>query len=351
MLENATIVIPDISGYTEFLTKTELEHGSHIINELLELLVDLNSVELTLSEVEGDALLFYRKGKQIELEDMIRQCVIMFENFHKQLKIIERDSVCQCGACQTVTNLSLKFIIHAGTIKELRVSGFTKASGVDMIVAHKLMKNRIDSNEYILVTKGYLNNLSDNKFPSGLTWQRSYEEYPAVGKIEYEYALLSGIKNKIPPVLARLEPVIELGNNTLEVQINAPLLNIYRELIDIDRRSTWFIGSQVIERKEVTERIGLKHMCLFLGIMFEITIVESQIKESEIIYVEDAKVVESSDRFRHVYTLRRLSDLRTLLSLNRKQIDGSEVPQEISSNILIALKRNLETLKQLCENC
>ncbi len=35
-MKSATILIPDISGYTEFLSKTELVHSSHIINELLE---------------------------------------------------------------------------------------------------------------------------------------------------------------------------------------------------------------------------------------------------------------------------------------------------------------------------
>ncbi len=125
MVENATIVIPDISGYTEFLTKTELEHSSHIINELLEILVDSNRVELTLSEVEGDALLFYRKGEPIALGALIRQCLAMFENFHTQLRIIERDSICLCGACQTVSNLSLKFVTHYGAIKELAASGLS----------------------------------------------------------------------------------------------------------------------------------------------------------------------------------------------------------------------------------
>ena len=57
MAENATILIPDISGYTEFLTKTELVHSSHIINELLEAILAANSGEFVLSEVEGDALL------------------------------------------------------------------------------------------------------------------------------------------------------------------------------------------------------------------------------------------------------------------------------------------------------
>jgi len=57
MTDYATILIPDISGYTEFLSKTELDHSSHIINELLELLVESNQADFRLSEIEGDALL------------------------------------------------------------------------------------------------------------------------------------------------------------------------------------------------------------------------------------------------------------------------------------------------------
>lgn len=63
MAESATILLPDISGYTESLTKTELEHSSHIINELLEAILAANNGEFVLSEVEGDALLLYHKGK------------------------------------------------------------------------------------------------------------------------------------------------------------------------------------------------------------------------------------------------------------------------------------------------
>ena len=152
MAEDATILIPDISGYTDFLTKTELVHSSHIINELLEAIQTANSGELVLSEVEGDALLLYHKGKPLDPDALVRQCLRMFESFHRQLKIIERDSVCQCGACKSAPNLNLKFIAHHGTLQEIKVLQFTKFSGLDMVVAHRLAKNRIASNEYILAT-------------------------------------------------------------------------------------------------------------------------------------------------------------------------------------------------------
>ena len=97
MAESATILLPDISGYTESLTKTELVHSSHIINELLEAILAANSGDFVLSKVEGDALLLYHKGKPLEADALVRQCLSMFESFHTQLKIIERDSICQCG--------------------------------------------------------------------------------------------------------------------------------------------------------------------------------------------------------------------------------------------------------------
>jgi hypothetical protein len=349
MLQNATIVIPDISGFTDFLTKTELEHSSHIINELLDLLIHCNTVELTLLEVEGDALLFYRKGDPIALKLIIQQCISMFENFHKQIRIIERDSICQCGACQTASNLSLKFIIHYGTVKELMVAGFKKASGVDMVIAHRLLKNRIDSSEYILMTQNYLNNLSDKQPTSDFTWQFGNEEYPAIGKVEYEYALLDGVKSRIPSIPERVEQVIESSDNIIEVEIKCPIHDVYHEIIDVDRRSNWVLGSQVTEREEVTERIGLKHLCLYQEMIFEINIVESRIGESEILYAEDLRTVESGTRFRHTYSLSRLSEMRTRLRFGRKYIDGPEMPQEINNNILILLKRNLEVFKNLCE--
>lgn len=128
MASNASIFIPDISGYTEFVSRTELDHSSHIINELLEVLVESNFTDLTLGEIEGDALLFYRTGAPLPFEDMTRQALAMFTNFHKRLKIIERDSICQCGACQTASNLTLKFVVHYGAIQQLRVANFVKAS-------------------------------------------------------------------------------------------------------------------------------------------------------------------------------------------------------------------------------
>ena len=147
MAERAIILIPDISGFTGFTRATEIDHAAHIITELLELIVASNETDFTLAEIEGDAVLFYRKGEPLRREQLVDQCLRMFANFHRRLRVIERDTVCQCGACQTASNLTLKFIAHFGYIKEIKVAQFVKATGIDMIVAHRLLKNDIDANE------------------------------------------------------------------------------------------------------------------------------------------------------------------------------------------------------------
>jgi hypothetical protein len=86
-MQKATILIPDISGYTEFLTKTELSHSTHIINELLQVLADTIQDKFILAEIEGDALLTYAKGR-ISFKEIEALCKEAFLNFHYYLEVI-----------------------------------------------------------------------------------------------------------------------------------------------------------------------------------------------------------------------------------------------------------------------
>src|SRR5687767_3291041 len=102
--QEALIFIPDISGFTKFVTDTEVSHAKHIIEELLEIIIDANKIGLEVSEVEGDAILFYRFGKAPTSPDLTDQIKEMFSKFHTHLKKYERQRICNCGACCTASN-------------------------------------------------------------------------------------------------------------------------------------------------------------------------------------------------------------------------------------------------------
>jgi hypothetical protein len=349
MAESATILIPDISGYTEFLTKTELVHSSHIINELLEAILAANSGQFVLSEVEGDALLLFRKGAPIEADALVQQCLGMFESFHRQLKVIERDAICQCGACKTAANLTLKFVAHHGTVQEIKVMQFTKCSGIDMVIAHRLMKNGIASDEYILATPSCFDLSRLPQPPGALAWERASDEYPAIGRIEYQYAPLAGVRKTIPDLAPRVSPVVDLGEDSVAVEIDAPMLEVYPRVIDLDQRTGWLTAVERVDRPATTERIGMQHTCIFHGLTVEWVAVKADIGDDDITYVEEGRIVEKDLRARASYVLKRLGARRTSLQFRAKWLSSPEPPREMTDAILADHRRGLEAIKMLCE--
>nr|AUN35658.1 hypothetical protein [uncultured bacterium] len=123
-----------------------------IIQELLEILVSSNDIGLEISEIEGDAILFYKFGDPPSLEDIYRQVEKMFCEFHKSLLSYEQHRYCQCKACADTIDLTLKVITHYGEFTGYNVRQFNKLIGKDIIVAHQLLKNDIELHEYWLVT-------------------------------------------------------------------------------------------------------------------------------------------------------------------------------------------------------
>jgi len=60
------LLIADISGYTFFLTHSELEHAQDIINTLMNILTDQMNQEVEISKLEGDAILAYVLAEKIQ---------------------------------------------------------------------------------------------------------------------------------------------------------------------------------------------------------------------------------------------------------------------------------------------
>jgi hypothetical protein len=139
------ILIADISGYSRFVHNTELFTGKHIIHELLSSVVDHNELGLKLSEIEGDAALFYRPGPPPSTTEILGQYETMLSAFHKKVEYLKT-------AYQSVKDLTLKMIAHYGQFTEFRIAGFTKLYGESVIEVHRLLKNSIDSHSYVLMT-------------------------------------------------------------------------------------------------------------------------------------------------------------------------------------------------------
>lgn len=350
VIEKATIFIPDISGFTAFYTRTELEHSSHILNELLEVLVESNCTDCTLAEVEGDALLFYRKGQALPYEVLIRQCLDMFEAFHTRLKFIERDSICPCGACQTASDLTLKFVVHYGTIKELRIARFTKASGLDMIIAHRLLKNSIPSDEYILATEQYLGACLAADAEPELAWQAGEETYPAIGRLAFRFALLDPIRARIADPPPRRTPAYRTGPDTIAVEIERPLSEVYLFLVDLENRTAWIPGLMRGEGTAPIDRLGVKHLCVFEQEPFEIVPLETEVGEESIRYTERSEGLESGLVYVVVCLLERKAPALTRLVMRIGEEADHSIPSDVMDLLMAESEVIAESFKVFCES-
>ena len=199
MENQALIFIPDISGFTKFVTDCEIDHSKHIISNLINIILDSNPLELKVSEIEGDAVLFYFKGMPPKKEEIIQQSKRMFIDFHTNLKAMERNFFCKCGSCTTASNLTLKFIVHYGVCKEVPIHNSTKLIGSDVILAHKLLKNNIPEREYILLSEKYLKS-QQSKLIIEEDWvdiKSNIENFENFGEIRTKYIPLSPLRGLI----------------------------------------------------------------------------------------------------------------------------------------------------------
>lgn len=273
--------IPDIGGFTKFIAETEVEHSQHIIQELLEILVDANTLGMKVGEFEGDAVLFYRNGAPPSLDELVQQARRMYLDFHTHLKTIEYNRVCQCGACAGVSEIALKMVAHYGSAGTMQVKNQQKFIGKDIIIAHRLLKNSVTEPEYLLVSEPTLSRIdgADAKLDSLANGADAYDN---LGTIAYRIKSLGEYQGEVkvvPPVPVRLKNPRKMSE--LRRSINAPIEQVYARLIDLPGRMDWMDGISRVEMSDdLPNKIGKVHRCI-LGENDGISVRTTEIKVTD----------------------------------------------------------------------
>lgn len=264
------LFIPDISGFTKFVHETEISHSEHIITELLEALIDANEMDLQISEIEGDAVLFYRKGRKPTAAETLAQVQRMYIKFHVSLRKYESQRICQCGACVSSNNLSLKFIIHYGNISINQVKSRSKLFGKDLIVAHRLMKNDISLKEYVLITHQLINACSSWVEIEQISWEKPNQGNGSYdfGVIKYCYLSLAPLESHVPePTIEDYVPDPKMGKVlSVDSVINAPIELVFDIVSDTHAKHLWILHVKDSDKTngKITKN-GSTHRCILNG--------------------------------------------------------------------------------------
>jgi hypothetical protein len=208
------LVLADISGYTRFarLHRTSQAHAEHIICELLEEVIAATEPPLELHQLLGDAAVFVARsdGSPELARDLFDQVQRVCARFRRRAVALTGEcSLCVCDACRGAGTLKLKVIVHHGDVVETRLRGFAKLAGEDMIVAHRLLKNSVVADEYVLVTEPFQRLLGT---AAGSEPERRREACEGVGEIDVAvyYPTSDGRPLPRPPLRRRVTTITRM---------------------------------------------------------------------------------------------------------------------------------------------
>ena len=168
--EDGILVLADISGFTAFVTATEIEHGPPMVAELLGEVMARLSPPLEIQEVEGDAVFALgvdqALGQHTALLELLEGAFAAFGNRRGELAA---DESCACQACRSVGSLDLKIVVHHGRFLRQMVGNRSQAAGVNVILVHRLLKNGLEGKRaYILLTEAAVRWAERQPRPPGL---------------------------------------------------------------------------------------------------------------------------------------------------------------------------------------
>jgi hypothetical protein len=178
------LVIGDISGYTSYVAKTELEHSQEVLAELLELIVARFQPALSIVRLEGDAVFAHAPAGQIPRgETLVESLEATYTAFRDHIRGIVHRTTCECNACRAIPTLDLKFIVHYGDYIMQTVSGINELVGSEVNRLFRLTKNHVTQetgwNAYTLYTAASLKQLGIE--PEGM--HKLVESYEHLGDV------------------------------------------------------------------------------------------------------------------------------------------------------------------------
>jgi hypothetical protein len=351
------LFLPDISGFTQFVQNTEVEHSQHVISELLDILAEANMLDLKLAEVEGDALFFYREEIPSQ-EKILAQVEHMFSVFYSHLRLLEKNRICPCNACSTAPNLELKVVAHAGDLQFITVQGKRKPFGNMVIEVHRLLKNSVSSDNYVLLSTSLADNMKMSKtYSSNLFQFEKGQDIYDNRTIDYIYSNIEKNRLTLSPFSASKR--VEMKSDP-DIVISSTFNTSAEELLELitnySYRHLWVKGVDKFEynEHEVT-RLETPHVCVIDGKSLDFVVVIKDGAPGELIYGELTKSIGVIDSLYQFFIVKPVSDKECELiaesyfetkSIFKRLIVSLAVKRVFSKNN----SKNLKNLQELVSN-
>ena len=248
------LFIADISGYTLYLSQSELEHAQEILTALLELVLKNTRPPLVVSRLAGDAVISYGlRDHFVSGQTFVEMIENTYVSFRKAIEQMALNNQCRCNACANINSLDLKFFVHFGTFALQHITDHDELVGSAVNLIHRLLKNQVIEKTgfkaYTLYTDTALRQLGLKDLGETLT--AHVEAYEHLGETQVWVQDMRPVWEQKSATL-RVELPPERVNVQVETVIHLPVERVWDYLIQPEYRKT-LMGSL---RNEV---VGLAH--------------------------------------------------------------------------------------------
>ena len=184
--QHGYFLIADITGYTQYLNSSELEHAQQTLTALLNLLISRTKPPLIISRLAGDAVISYGLGDTfLQGQTFVEMLEDIYVNFRRAIELMVRNTTCPCNACRNIKSLDLKFLVHFGEFGVQKLDAHDELIGSDVNLIHRLLKNHVKEQTgieaYTLFTDAAIRQLGLAEATSNLVpHQETYEHLGAV---------------------------------------------------------------------------------------------------------------------------------------------------------------------------
>jgi hypothetical protein len=135
------LLIADLTGYTAYLSQSELEHAPAIAGDLLATVVASLEPPFRLAKFEGDAAFLVTEDGGEEPPNLLQAVEACYLDFRRRLRSIDQATSCGCNSCVLAPRLDLKLLLHHGSYVQTQIAGRDELAGRDVILVHRLLKS------------------------------------------------------------------------------------------------------------------------------------------------------------------------------------------------------------------
>jgi uncharacterized protein YndB with AHSA1/START domain len=262
--EHGCLLLADITGYTEYMSGTELMHSQDVIADLLETIVAAIEPGFVLSKLEGDAAFAYASTDTVDPSMMMDTVEHAYFSFQKRLRDVVHSTTCECNACIRIPSLDLKFFIHDGEYVIRRIARSEELTGSDVILIHRLAKGtagkKIGKPAYAVYTKAILDGMAMD--PTILGFIPHTETFDDIGEVDVYVQDLhvrwAFERERIRDYVTSADAVYEVSFET-----PAPPAMVWDHLTDPRKRPEWQrLVDEVLTQTEGRRGVGTINHCM-----------------------------------------------------------------------------------------